>query len=147
MRILAIASKGGHWIQLLRLMPAINEHEIIYVSTNMGLSKTVNGHKFYCVPDGDRGRFVKLAYTLVLMLKIVSFVRPKVIITTGSAPGLMAIIAGKILGTKTIWIDSIANVERISASGKIALHFADQVYTQWIHLANSRIKFSGNVLS
>jgi UDP-N-acetylglucosamine:LPS N-acetylglucosamine transferase len=147
MKVLAIASKGGHWIQLLRLFPAFSGHEITYISTNAGLAETVKGYEFHCIDDGDRGAKLKLLKSLFTMVKLIKKIKPDVIVTTGSAPGLMAVIAGKILGVKSTWIDSIANVEKVSTSGSIAVHFADSVYTQWPHLATSKINFSGNILS
>jgi hypothetical protein len=35
---------------------------------------------------------------------------------------------------KTVWIDSIANAEEISKSGKLAKRFSDIWLTQWKHL-------------
>jgi UDP-N-acetylglucosamine:LPS N-acetylglucosamine transferase len=146
MKILAIASKGGHWVQLLRLSPAFQKQQVIYVSTNAGLKETVKDFQFYCVKDGNRGSVLKLLQALFQMFKIVFTTKPEVIVTTGSAPGLMGIIAGKCMGSKTIWIDSIANVDKISTSGRIASFFADKIYTQWPHLATSRILFKGDIL-
>jgi hypothetical protein len=58
-----------------------------------------------------------------------------VIISTGAAPGYVAIRLGKLIGAKTVWLDSIANVEQVSLSGqKIGPH-ADLWLTQWEHLA------------
>ena len=44
-------------------------------------------------------------------------------------------LAKTLFGIKTIWIDSIANCERMSSSGKQARRFADQWLTQWPDLA------------
>lgn len=147
MRILAIASKGGHWIQLLRITKAFTDTETTYVSTNSNLAETVEGHRFYTVPDGNRNSILRLSHTFFLMIKIIRKTKPDTIITTGSAPALMGIIAGSLTGKKTIWIDSIANVERVSMSGRIAHYFANRVYTQWPNLANSKFIFRGNILS
>lgn len=147
MRILAIASKGGHWVQLLRITKAFTDTETIYVSTNSKLSETVEGHRFYTVPDGNRNSILRLIHTFFLMLRIIHKTKPDTLITTGSGPALMGIIAGWLTGKKTIWIDSIANVERVSSSGKIAHYFASRVYTQWPNLANSKFIFNGNILS
>ncbi|MFD0766887.1 glycosyltransferase [Mucilaginibacter lutimaris] len=147
MKILAVASKGGHWVQLLRLIPAFSGHEVIYISTNQDLAETVKGAEFYCVDDGNRDSKLSLLGTFFQLIKLIRKIKPSVIITTGAAPGLMAIIAGKFLGAKTIWVDSIANVDKVSMSGSIASRFANRVYTQWPHLANSKFMFDGNILS
>ncbi|MER2998967.1 oligosaccharide biosynthesis protein Alg14 [Pontibacter populi] len=146
MRILAIASAGGHWIQLLRLKPAFAEQEVIFVSTKQSFSETVKEHDFYSIPNASRQSKLRLIYMAFCVAKLILSLKPDIVITTGAAPGLLGIMIGKILGLKTLWVDSIANVERVSLSGKIAIFFADNVYTQWPHLATSKIKFSGSVL-
>ena len=60
---------------------------------------------------------------------------PDVVISTGAAPGYFAIRFAKILGRRTIWIDSIANVEKLSMTGALVGPYADLWLTQWIHLA------------
>ena len=57
------------------------------------------------------------------------------IITTGAAPGYFALRFGKLFGTRTIWIDSMANAEELSKSGQEVGKHADLWLTQWEHLA------------
>lgn len=147
MKILAIASAGGHWIELMRVVPAFQAHDLNFVSTNKSFAETVKGYQFFSVSEASQWEKLKLILLAYQMFRIILSVRPKLVISTGAAPGLMGIIAGKAIGAKTIWIDSIANVDRISLSGRIALYFADRLYTQWPHLSNSKIIFNGNVLS
>lgn len=147
MKTIAIASAGGHWIQLLRLMPALTEDtELIFVSTKASFAETVKGHRFYSVPDASRWNKLKLVYMAFKVGNVVLRHRPQLVITTGAAPGIMAIVAGRMAGARTVWIDSIANVERLSLSGRLASLFAHQVYTQWPHLTTEKIMFKGNVL-
>jgi len=147
MKIIAIASVGGHWIQLLRLKQAFKGDEIEFISTKESFAATVPGHVFHTIPDGSRWNKMKLLQAFFKVTGILIRSKPDVIITTGAAPGLMGIVAGRFIGAKTIWIDSIANVEKISLSGKIAQKFANRVYTQWPDLANSKVVYSGNILS
>ena len=58
-----------------------------------------------------------------------------VVISTGAAPGFFGLAFGKLLGARTIWIDSMANVEELSLSGRQVRRFADLWLTQWPHLA------------
>ncbi|HVH03936.1 MAG TPA: hypothetical protein VM891_13525 [Amaricoccus sp.] len=58
------------------------------------------------------------------------------VVTTGAAPGLVALaLAKRLCGSRTVWIDSIANVEELSTSGTHARRVADVWLTQWEHLA------------
>jgi hypothetical protein len=74
--------------------------------------------------------------------------RPDVIISTGAAPGYFALWIGRrLLGARTIWIDSIANVDRLSLAGAKAGRVADLWLTQWPHLAKpGGPAFAGAVL-
>jgi UDP-N-acetylglucosamine:LPS N-acetylglucosamine transferase len=146
MKILAIASTGGHWIQLLRLKPAFQDADVVFASTKSNFASTVKGYAFHSVPDASRWNKLQLIHAFFKIWKLISKTKPDVIITTGAAPGLMAIIVGKICNIKTVWIDSIANAEKLSMSGKLATYFSDKVYTQWLHLASDKVVFSGNII-
>jgi UDP-N-acetylglucosamine:LPS N-acetylglucosamine transferase len=145
-KIVAVASAGGHWIQLLRLRPAFINDDVTFMCTKPSFATTVEGYKYFTVPDANRRGKLQLIYSFFLIVRKIWEIKPDVIITTGAAPGLMALAAGKLTGAKTIWVDSIANGDTISLSGKLASKIADRVYTQWEHLATSRIHFNGNVL-
>lgn len=147
MKIVAIASVGGHLIELLRMKSAFHDMDVVYISTNPNCSSMVEGYKFYSVTDASRWNKLKLIQSFFQVLSVIFKEKPDAVITTGAAPGLMGIIAGRILGAKTIWVDSIANVDELSMSGRIACKIADRVYTQWPDLAKSKIIYSGNILS
>lgn len=134
-RVLAVASGGGHWVQLLRMIPAFNGHHVAFASTLGSLKGEVPGHDFYAIPDANRRRPVALLILVLKMAWIVIRQRPDVVISTGAAPGYMGLVMGKLMGAQTIWVDSIANVDRLSMSGKLAGRHADLWLTQWPHLA------------
>ena len=147
MKIIAIASAGGHWIQLQRIMPAFQNTEVVFVSTKSSFRDLVPENKFYSVRDFNRNNKGFIIPVLFQLFQIIIIERPHCIITTGAAPGLIALVLGKLLFRKTIWLDSIANVKELSMSGRIAAHFADRVYTQWPSLATKKVIYAGNVLS
>ena len=146
MKVLAIASKGGHWVELLRLLPAFSGMEVVYISTDANLAATVEGSRFYSVPDANRWNKYKLIRIFFQLFTIVRRERPKFVISTGAAPGLMGLFAAKLLGIKTIWIDTIASAEKLSLSGRIALKFVDRLYTQWPDLSGPKVIYAGNIL-
>lgn len=146
MKIVAIASKGGHWVELLRLRKSFEQHEVVYLSTIDDLRNTVAGYKFYSVEDSSRWNKLRVLTSFISIWRIIFTEKPDVIISTGAAPGLLGMLAGRISGAKTIWIDSIANVDGLSLSGRLANYFVDKVYTQWPELSNSKIDYAGNIL-
>lgn len=146
-KLLAIASGGGHWVQLLRLRKAFEGCEVTYSSVRHGYAADVPGERFVRVPDATRWDRLRLLWMTVRVAWLVLSSRPDVIISTGAAPGYVAIRVGKMLGARTIWIDSIANVEEVSLSGQRIGKHADLWLTQWLHLAGSQGPyFKGSVL-
>ena len=147
LRILAIASGGGHWVQLLRLRAAFEDHETIYVSRDPSSASDVPGARYYTIGDASRNQKIAFIGVTLEAFWLLIRTRPAVIVTTGAAPGLIALVLGKTLfRSKTIWLDSIANVEKLSGSGVLAARFADIRLTQWPDLANDGVEHWGAVL-
>lgn len=135
-KIMAIASGGGHWVQMRRLMPAFEGGEAFYVSVDPSSAADVPGRTYYTIRDVSRRDRLGFAVLIGQLARILARERPDVVITTGSAPCLFALgMAKALLRAKTIWIDSIANAERLSSSGAQARRVADVWLTQWEHLA------------
>ncbi len=145
--ILAISSGGGHWVQLLRLRPAFEGHDVIFVTVSRSYHSDVAGAAFHVINDATRWNKFGLLLMALRLLVIVFRIRPDVVISTGAAPGYFAIRFGRWLGARTVWLDSIANVERLSLGGERVGPYADLWLTQWPHLARpGGPKFFGAVL-
>ncbi|MEM7562436.1 MAG: UDP-N-acetylglucosamine--LPS N-acetylglucosamine transferase [Pseudomonadota bacterium] len=143
-KILAVASQGGHLIQLMRLKPVFDRHQTTYVTNQKRDGMKEN---FIIVADANRNDKLKLVLLLWQMFWIVVRTRPDVVISSGAAPGFFALLFGKLCGAKTIWLDSIANAEELSLSGKRAGKFADLWLTQWPELSSvTGPYYSGSVL-
>ena len=134
-KVLAVASGGGHWVQLLRLRPAFDGLDVTFVSTRRDLRSDVAGAPFRVVPDANRWDKWGVARCVLAMTWVLLVERPRVVVTTGAAPGYLAVRIAKLIRAHTIWVDSIANVEEMSLSGRKALDTADLCITQWEHLA------------
>ena len=135
-RVLVVASGGGHWVQMRRLRPAFEGFEVVYVSVYPDYSEELSEHRYYTVSDITRVSLGRLLVLVPQLVRILLKERPHVVVTTGSAPGLVAIALAKVVTrARTIWIDSIANCERMSTSGMQARRFADEWLTQWPELA------------
>lgn len=85
-------------------------------------------------------------WQLPYALRIVRRSGADVVLSTGAAPGLLLLFAGFLLGKKTVWVDSIANSQRLSLSGRAAGLFASRVLTQWPELAGGRVRYLGSLL-
>lgn len=147
-KIIAVASVGGHLVQLLTITKALEKYyEIIYCSTHTDCRDLIGGCEYYLMEDFNRKTPWKLISGFIKQVRMIKKNRPVAVISTGAAPGLAALMAAKVCGVKSIWIDSIANVQQLSASGRIARKFVSRIYTQWPALADENVIYAGNVLN
>lgn len=142
--VMAVASAGGHWIQLTRLIPAWKDCRVTYVTTDPKLepivaeksaSVGVAQMQFHTVIEANRWQKLRLLWSLLQILGLLLRKRPDVVITTGAAPGFFALRLAKLLRIRTVWVDSIANADELSLSGKMAGPHATLWLTQWEHLS------------
>jgi len=129
------------------LRPAFAGWDVAYVSMFENYTSAIPGARYYTVPDASR--FDKLAFPKVLLraLPIMLKERPHAIVTTGSAPMLAFLLIARLMGTKTLWIDSIAQAEEMSSSGKVAKKFATLAISQWPEVAKAEgLECWGSVL-
>ena len=147
LRILAVCSGGGHWIQMQRLRPALHGHRVTYATVNPGVKRDTNGVRIYRIPDGNRDTKLRLVGLLLVLTWVFLRCRPQVVLTTGAAPGYLAIRLGRLIGARTLFLDSVANAEQLSLSARLALPHADVTLTQWPNLVEEQgPKFRGTVL-
>lgn len=102
-----------------------------------------------CIELKDYSRSEPLSVTVGLCetFLLIRRLKPDFVISTGAAPGLLLLLWARIFGAKTLWIDSIANAEQPSMSGRLALRFAHISLTQWEHLSEqSSFKYWGSIL-
>lgn len=147
-KVLAVASSGGHWSELKRVLPALEGAELAYVSVSPEYRADVPNNRFYTINDAHRRDKIGTAMAIARMFAIILRERPDVVITTGSGPGMLAIRVGKLLRVRTIWIESISSVDEMSFSGRHAAKHADLCLVQWPHLAKKEegIEYVGAIL-
>ncbi len=90
---------------------------------------------FRVVRDASMSDKIGLLRQMLAIFFVLLRVRPDVVVSTGAAPGFFAILLGRFFGARTIWIDSIANAEELSMSGRKVGRYATLWLTQWSHLA------------
>jgi UDP-N-acetylglucosamine:LPS N-acetylglucosamine transferase len=155
-KILVLSSGGGHWVQLQRLRPAWRGCKVHYATTDAAQrgpledklqreGESIAG--FHVFVEANRWQKLRLARQLMQLAIIILRVRPHAIVTTGAAPGYIALRLGKMIGAKTIWVDSIANAAELSLSGTRVGPYADLWLTQWADLAQpDGPEYAGSVI-
>ena len=121
----------------MRVLPAFTSYELVFVTVLKSYRSQVPKNKFYLINDANRWNKLRLIQVVLKLVWILGKERPDVVVSTGAAPGYFALRLGRLFGAKTIWIDSITNIERLSMSGSLVGRYADLWLTQWPHLAKS----------
>jgi len=98
-------------------------------------ARDVPGECFRSISDATRWDKLKLILVAGQIIWLLLRERPEVVVSTGAAPGYFALRFGKLIGARTVWIDSIANVDELSMAGRMVGPYADMWLTQWSHLA------------
>lgn len=122
-------------MQLLRLRPAFEGCDVVFATAKEGYRADVGDARFRVIVDANRSNKIGLLKSLWSVFSLLRQERPDVVISTGAAPGFFALKLGKLMGFRTVWVDSIANAEELSMSGAKAGGCADLWLTQWPHLA------------
>lgn len=137
-KVLFISSTGGHLSELMQLKSMFNKYDFHIITektkSNMYLKDKYPKRVNYLV-YGTRSNMLtypfKLLYNCFKSLFLYIKVRPKVIITTGAhSAGPMCCI-GKIFGSKIVYIETFANSETKSVTGRLVYKFADLFIVQW----------------
>jgi len=149
LRICLAASAGGHISQLLKLSDAWEGYETFCVTTTKVVQDKLSPFgKVYIIGECNHKHPFRVIKVLFKCFNIILRERPNVIISTGAAGGCMLCLIGKLFRAKVIWIDSIANVEKLSLSGRLVRPIADLCLVQWPDLADRyrRVEYVGAVI-
>ena len=137
-KVLFIASTGGHLNELLQLKKMFNKYNYYIVtektSDNLYLKDKYPNRVSYLI-YGTKDHFLIYPFKLFLNCFISLFiylkVRPNVIITTGTHTAGPMCCIGKLFGSKIIYIETMANIETKTVTGRIIYYFADLFIVQW----------------
>ena len=137
-KVLFISSTGGHLNELMQLSPLFGKYDYYIITekdkVNESLKQKYEG-KLYFLPYGTRTKlFTYIFKYLYLCLKTIYLyikIRPKVIVTTGTHTAGPMCYLGKIFGSKIIYIETFANRNRKTATGKLIYPIADLFIVQW----------------
>lgn len=137
-KVLFIASTGGHLSELMQLKSMFKKYDYHIITektkSNMHLKEKYPGRVNYLVYGTKSNMLVypfKLLYNCFKSLFFYLKIRPKVIITTGAHNAGPMCCIGKLLGSKIVYIETFANSETKSVTGKLVYKFADLFIVQW----------------
>ena len=75
--------------------------------------------------------FFKFGFNCIISLYLYIKLKPKYIVTTGTHTAVPMCYIGKLFGSKVIWIETFANSETRTRSGRIVYPITDLFIVQW----------------
>lgn len=145
--VLAVSSGGGHWVQMCRIAPAFSGADVHYATPDASVAGQVEDGRLHVFPDANKDTPLRLLRCLLRIAWIVFRHRPDVVISTGAAGGAIAIRLARLIGARTMFVDSIANARTLSVSAQLSMGVADRVLSQWQRVADrSGVEYCGAVI-
>lgn len=154
MKLVVGASAGGHANELqilLRHAQGLWPVQPAAYVTTMEIAASgfdTGGRPVHVVGECDRRKPFQAVAVLGRTLGLAWKLRPDVVVTTGSMPLALFCIWSKLLGAKVVWIDSVAQIEALSVSGRLMRRVADLCLAQWPAVAARYrgVEYAGEVL-
>lgn len=137
-KVLFISSTGGHLSEMMQLSPMFSKYDYHIITektkSNLTLTKKYANHVNFLV-YGTKDHILtypfKLIWNCFKSLYFYIKIRPMFIITTGAHTAGPMCCIGKIFGSKLIYIETFANMNTKTVTGRLIYHFADLFIVQW----------------
>ena len=137
-KVLFISSTGGHFNELQQLKPLFEKYDyhIVTEKDNSTIgAKEKYGDKISYLPYGTRKKLFRYIFVyFYLCLKTIYLyfkIKPQYIVTTGTHTAGPMCYLGKLFGSKIIYIETMANINRKTQTGRLIYPIADLFIVQW----------------
>ena len=136
-RVLFCASAGGHLTELLQFKPLIQEFKGVIVTEDTPPAHALDVPTVF-IPYSSRqdGFRYFFKYLNVCTLSLFYFFKynPKVILSTGVHSTLPLAFYGRLFRRHVIYIETIANVQTPTLTGRAMKHLAHEFFVLWEEL-------------
>lgn len=131
MKICLVCSHGGHLTETLRLLEAFEGHDIFFAtyhsSRNEELMKIARVYSTQNIGSNIWRMLKTIPWALGILLKE----KPNVIFSLGAEVAIPFFYLGKLLRTRTIFVESWSRLSSPSGTGRIIYPVSDVFLVQW----------------
>ena len=133
--ICLVSSCGGHFMELIQLLPAIKKYDFyILTEKNIASKSILNKYRHYNLIQQERKGLMfifKFTWNIIISFFIFLKEHPDIIISTGAGAAYPTCRIAKLFGKKIIYIESFAKINDKSKTGELVYKIADKFYVQW----------------
>jgi len=142
-----ICSPGGHFVEILQLLDAVEGHPIFFLTYKE--KATLNRRNTYYIMNLARNPLYLITGTLKILFIFLKE-RPKVLFSTGAEIAIPSFYIGKFLfRAKLVYLECSAQVYHPSLSGRWVYPITDLFLVQWRPLLKQyghRAKYVGGLI-
>lgn len=132
MKLLLVCNPGGHFSTMLGLKSFWSTYQREWVTySHYDTQKLSEKEIVHWVTMQEARMLGRAVVNFTKAIAILSQSKPDLLISTGASLAVPFILASKILGIKTVFIESISRTSNLSLTGKIVYNFVDEFYVQW----------------
>jgi len=149
MRVLLVCSPGGHLQQMLALEPAWRGAERAWVTLpGADVESLLRGEDVTLGHSPTNRSLRNLARNTALAWRVLRRRRPDAILSTGAGLAVPFFLAGRLLGIRRVYVESVTRTESLSLSGRLVYPLASRFFVQWPAVAERfrRAEYAGAVL-
>lgn len=136
MKLCLVCSSGGHFLELFYLKEFWQSHDRFWVTflekDVMPLLKNERSYDAYHPTNRNVVNFIR---NIFLAFRLLKKERPDCLVSTGAGVAVPFIYAAKMLGIKTVYLELMTRVERLSLTGALVYPVVDHLLVQWPELA------------
>jgi UDP-N-acetylglucosamine--N-acetylmuramyl-(pentapeptide) pyrophosphoryl-undecaprenol N-acetylglucosamine transferase len=131
------ASGGGHLDLLLRIAPDLDAAERCWVTVDDSRARDLrdSGERVYTLPPLDQDH--PSVRNPIVGLRLAARLRPRTIVTSGAGVVLPFAAVARALGSRLLFVETMARVSGPSLSGRFFGRLAERVFVQWPELVAS----------
>ena len=137
-KVLFVSSTGGHLNELLQLEPMFNKYNYSIITEKDKSTiylKEIYGSKVNYLIYGTRKKIIKYFFIFIFnffkSILLYFKIRPKYIVSTGTHTAVPICYIGKLFGSKIIFIETFANINTRTLSGKLIYPISNLFIVQW----------------
>jgi len=149
MKICLVCSQGGHYTQTLQLLDAFSDHTFFFATYHGPREEDINRiAPAYFIENIGTSPWRMFLLTL-WAFKILRHERPDIILSLGSEIAIPFFYLGKLLGIKTIFIETWSRIDNLSKTAQFVYPVADVFLVQWPQLlktCGSKARYEGAVI-
>jgi UDP-N-acetylglucosamine:LPS N-acetylglucosamine transferase len=148
MNICIVCNRGGHLTEALQLLDVYQENDFFFVVPHNIRDEELADLApvyFHIRVDANPFRFL---FVFWQALRILLKTKPDIVLSTGTENAIPFFLWGKLMGAKTIYLESWCRITDLSVTGKLVYFWVDAFWVQWIELVRKypRAEYHGSVI-